>query len=426
MPRLWVIVLLLLATLVAGLATLNGPVLALVLPLWVFIGAALYWRPPPLQLRVDRTLDHERVDQGTIVQATLTLQDPAGTVETIRIRQPLPDNLELENGDKDYLAVLPGTAPFILDYRLRGPRGYYVLPPVELEAHDPLGLLRTTTSVDVPNRLLVLPQALRIPSVAIKVRRTRVYPGMIPARKGGPGVEFYGLREYQTGDSWRWLNHRVNARLESELFVNEFELERAIDIGLILDVRAATNLFTQGHSILEHSVLAVATLAESLLTYGNRVGLFLYGGSIDWTFPGAGKQQYEKILRTLARARIESSQIFNRLDRIPVRLFPHRSLLILVSTLHPQDYRDLHTLRAKQYQVMVVSPDPIAFETALLEDETDRALAQRLAWLERNNLMAHLARRGIQVCNWDTRQSFADAAPKVFSYPGLQQALNLR
>ncbi len=424
MPRLLVVVLLLMAVVVAGLATINGQVLALAVPLLVFMGAALYWMPPALNLKVDRTLDSERVGHGSEVQVELTLQDPAGTLEEVQIWQPLPENLHQVDGDKDCLAVFPSPSSLSLAYGFRGPRGYYVLPALHLETHDPFGLLRQTATADVLNRLFVLPQSVRIPPMAIKARRTRVYPGMIPARKGGPGVEFHGLREYQTGDSWRWLNHRVNARLESALFVNEFELERAIDIGLILDIRAVTNLFVQGHSILEHSIQATATLAENLLTYGNRVGLFLYGGSIDWTFPGSGKQQYEKILRTLARARIEQSQIFNRLDHIPARLFPHRSLLILVSTLHPLDYRDLHTLRAKQYQVMVVSPDPIAFETALLEDEEELVLAQRLARLERNNLMAQLARRGIQVCNWNTDQSFADVAQSAFSHPLIMQALH--
>lgn len=425
MPRLLVVVLLLMAVLVAGLATINGQVLALALPLLVFMGAALYWMPPKLDLRADRTLDSERVGHGSEVRVDLTLQDRTGTVEEIQVWQPLPENLQQETGDKDCLALFPPAEALTLRYEFRGPRGYYVLPAVHLETRDPFGLLRKTTTADVLNRLFVLPEPMRIPPVAIKARRTRVYPGMIPARKGGPGVEFHGLREYQTGDSWRWLNHRVNARMESDLFVNEFELERAIDIGLILDIRATTNLFVQGHSILEHSIQATAALAENLLTYGNRVGLFLYGGSIDWTFPGSGKQQYEKILRTLARARIESSQIFNRLDHIPARLFPHRSLLILVSTLHPLDYRDLHTLRAKQYQVMVVSPDPLAFETALLDDGEELELAQRLAWLERNNLMAQLARRGIQVCNWDTRQSFADVAQSTFSNPRILQALHM-
>ncbi len=425
MPRLIVVVLLLMAVMVAGLATINGQVLALAVPLLVFMGAALYWMPPPLDLHVHRTLDSERVGHDSEVQVDLILQDPAGTMEEVQIGQPLPENLQYEEGDRNCLALFPADEPLTLSYKLRGPRGYYVLPVVHLEARDPFGLLRKTTTANVLNQLFVLPQPLRIPPMAIKARRTRVYPGMIPARKGGPGVEFHGLREYQTGDSWRWLNHRVNARMESDLFVNEFELERAIDIGLILDIRATTNLFAQGHSILEYSIQATAALAENLLTYGNRVGLFLYGGSIDWTFPGSGKQQYEKILRTLARARIESSQIFNRLDHIPARLFPHRSLLILVSPLHPLDYRDLHTLRAKQYQVMVISPDPIAFEAALLEDQTELELAQRLAQLERNNLMAQLARRGVQVCTWDTRQSFADVAQSAFSHPRMLQALHM-
>lgn len=417
MPRIVVLILILGAALTAGLGTVNGQVLALTVPLLVFLGAAVHWMPRELDLEVNRELDSDRVGPDSRVKVCLRLRDRSNTLEEARVAQPLPEGLRLLDGEKDCRIALRSDRPVEVWGELLGPRGYYVLPPIEIEAHDPFGLLRQTAAYDVANRLFVLPESMKIPTVAIKARRTRVYPGLIPARKGGPGVEFYGLREYRTGDSWRWINHRVSARHEEDLFVNEFELERAIDIGLILDVRAMTNLFARHQSILEFSVQATATLADALLVYGNRVGLFLYGGSIDWTFPGSGKLQQERIMRALARAQLETSQIFNRLDHVPARLFPPRSLLIVISPLHPQDGPELLKLRARGYQVTVVSPDPIAFERNLLEDEDQLELAMRIARLERNHLLAQMIRGGIRVCNWNTDVPFAEMAPRIFGHP---------
>ena len=425
LPRLFAVVVVATAALLAGLATVQGFVLALAIPPLVLVAWALWQAPRRLNLDVRRHLDQDRVAQGEHIRTVVTVEDREGALEHVLVEQPFPAGLAKHDGEHEgWLGLEPGQSSRI-EHRLEGARGYYVLPPLRIAASDPFGLFNVTATHDPINRLFVLPRAIKIPTMAIQARRTRVYPGLIPARKGGPGVEFFGLREYQAGDSWRWLNHRATARSDTTLFVNEFQLERAIDIGLILDIRAVTNVFTGDRSILEFSIHAAASLADTLLAYGNRVGLFLYGGSIDWTFPGSGKQQYEKILRTLARARVETSQIFNRLDYVPARLFPHRSLLLLISPLHPEDHTELLKLRARGYQVIVVCPDPIAFEEALLEDDEERELAGRLAALERAHLTGRLLRGGIRVTTWDTRLPFAEAARGIFGHPHQIQALRL-
>ncbi len=402
-----------------AMATVNSHALALAAPLLAFACAALYLRPPALRVELARQLEPPRARPGDAVALALRLQDRSQGLEEIFVRQPLPQGLRLLQGDKDCLALFGAAAEVALACQVEGARGSYVLPAVALETRDPFGLLREGASLEAPQRLFILPQGAAAVPPALRMRRTRAYPGLITARKGGPGVEFHGLREYQTGDSWRWLNHRVNARQEAALFVNEFELERAVDAGIILDVRAATNLLAGRHSLLEHGVQAAATLADALLSYGNRVGLFIFGGSLNWTFPGSGKVQYEKILRALANAKVEQSQVFGRLERVPTRLFPSRSWLALISPLQREDRDSLLALRAHGYQVNVIIPDPVAYEMNALEAQAETALAWRLARLERDNLRSHLLRGGIRVCEWDTRQPFAEVMQQLMGRPVL-------
>ena len=59
-------------------------------------------------------------------------------------------------------------------------------------------------------------------------------------------MSFWGVREYQMGDSLRHINWKIAARRmiaarqAQELFTNEFEQERIADVGLILDARDQT------------------------------------------------------------------------------------------------------------------------------------------------------------------------------------------
>lgn len=425
MPRLLVLTLILSATLVAGLAAVSGHVLSLAVPLLLFMTAAFFWRPEVLEVDLERSLQSDRVGPQEEVNLALTLRDRSETLESLLVNMPMPEGLQQTKGSREFLVPFENGFQTEVPLAVQGPRGYYVLPPLALESSDPFGLISRRISLEAPQRLFVLPQGVATAPLDIRVRRTRVYPGLIPARKGGPGVEFYGLREYQLGDDWRWLNHRANARQESELFVNEFELERAIDSGLLLDVRSSTNLLGRDQSLLEYSIQATATLAEALLSYGNRVGLFIFGGPVNWTFPGSGKKQFEKILRALASAKVEESQLFRRLDHLPTRLFPSRSLLIMISPLLTEDLKSLLALRAKGYQLIVISPDPIAFEVGLIQEESNLETAKRLASLERRHLLNKLARGGVQICEWDVQQSLPDVIQRAFGRPSRGRALSL-
>jgi hypothetical protein len=50
---------------------------------------------------------------------------------------------------------------------------------------------------------------------------------------------------------------------------------------------------------------------------------------------------------------------------------------------------------------MIVSPDPIAFEKRFLPKDDYRELAEGIARLERNAILAKLLRAGAQVVEWD-------------------------
>jgi uncharacterized protein (DUF58 family) len=270
--------------------------------------------------------------------------------------------------------------------------------------------------------LTVLPEVSKPRRVPIRPPRTRAYAGPIPARQGGSGVEFFGVREYQMGDPLRWINWRVSARHPRSLFTNEFEQERVADVGLILDARQQTEVQSGGgrstlHSLLEHSVRATASLADTFLGEGNHVGLLVYGLWLDWTAPGYGKVQRERILNALARAVIGESTVFDSLDYIPTRFFPSGSQLVLISPLCADDLRMLVRLRMRGYELLVISPDPVTFEmqaalgttalgtTALAPKEgsaaREVALAARIASVERGLLLRQIKQAGIRVVDWD-------------------------
>jgi uncharacterized protein (DUF58 family) len=400
---------------IVGLATLHRELLALVIPLILYLGAGLFYGPQTLRLKAHRTLSADRVPQGQPVTVTLSITNDGPGLENVLLEELIPQRLQVIDGSAQTITSLPSGATVELTYTLTGERGYYHLPGIRATARDILGLFKKQVNLALSNHLFVLPKTVKLPNVAIRPRRTRVYPGLIRARKGGPGVEFFGVREYQPGDSLRWINGRASARQMNTWYVNEFEQERAIDVGLILDARQRTNLNIDGASLFEHAIQATTTLADTFLSQGNRVGLFIYGGYLDWTFPGSGKIQRERILQALARAELQDSLIFQKLEHLPTRLFPARSQLVFISPLQLEDLDDLIKLRAHEYPLLIVSPDPIDFEVKALKHDRYVALAARIARLERIYLFNQLRQMGVQLFEWQVDTPFHEAAQMALS-----------
>lgn len=398
-----------------ALITRNGAVLALAIPLVLYLGVAILYRPGQIRLKASRTLSVNLVSAEESVAVTLSLTNEGEPLDELLLADLLPPSVTLLDGQTGLLTALPAGGTVELSYRLRGPRGYYSFPGVQVTATGRFGLFQTQEILAAPGEFLVLPEVTRLRRVAIRPRQTRVYSGAIPARQGGPGVEFFGVRDYQPGDPLRWINSRASARHPHTLFINEFEQERVADVGLILDARQQSDAHGPAGALFEHSIRATAALADVFLNGGNRVGLFIYGRSLDWTYPGYGKVQRLRILQALARAKTGGGHVFEKLEHLPARLFPARSQLVLISPLLPADATELIALRARGYRLLVISPNPLPFEREGLPDSDAVAAAARLANLERQLLLVKLRQADVRVVDWAVETPFEYAAHAALS-----------
>jgi uncharacterized protein (DUF58 family) len=260
----------------------------------------------------------------------------------------------------------------------------------------------------------VLPALRRLRRLPIRPQQTRLFAGPIPARQGGPGVEFHGVRPYQRGDPKRWIHERASARHPDQLFTREFEQERMAEVGLILDERETRQRIGTDPTLFEHSVEACAAFAQAWIAEGHRVGLLLYGRHIERTPPGYGKYQRERILRSLAHAQLGDHPMFADLDNLPTRLFPTRSQLVLISPLGGDDLPMLRALRARGYALAVVTPDPIRFERRQLNSTQPIRMATQLLRTERRLLLRRLRSLGIHVVDWDVETPLEQAVHRAW------------
>jgi uncharacterized protein (DUF58 family) len=398
--RFWTLLLVILMITIAGLGGMQGKFLLLTVPLVVYLLFSIKNSPLEARMRAERTMGARIVHQDSPVTMKVVVSNDGPALDECLILDPLPSGLKISEGEaRKLLTVLPGEQ---LENRIvvTASRGRFGLHRISVIAQDHFGLFARRLELPTTGDLQVLPVIPHLRNLKILPRQTRSFSGPIPARLGGSGMIFWGVREFQTGDALRQINWKKSSHYTQNLFTNEFEQERIADVGLILDARTKTNLTSGQFTLFEYSILAAAALAEAFLFDGHRVSLLIYGYGMERVYPGYGKIQREMILQALAGAEPGSNLALEDFSHLPVRLFPAQSQLVVVSPISPRDYFAYLRLRKNGYDVMVVSPNPIDFEASFFQDVPELPQAIRLAKVERELWLRKLARLGVQVIDW--------------------------
>lgn len=397
--RTFQIAVLIYVLLLAGLTVLNGAFVAVALPLVVYLATVALYQPADVRLTVSRVVSKDYVRPDTEVTVTVTVTNKGADLDEVFIADSVPTTLVVD-GETSHLISLPAGGTHTFEYKVKGTRGTHTFGAISVTANEHFALFRRARTFNVAGKLSVLPETPRLKRVKIRPMRTRGFAGPIPSRQGGSGTDFFGIRAYEPGDPPHWINWRLSARHQQEVYTNVFEQERIADVGLVLDARERSSVTSNGESLFEYSVQVTAALAEAFLNDGNRVGLLVYGRGLERTFPDLGRHQRQRILRALSRAQVGDSLVFDSLDYLPTRFFPAKSQLVLVSPLCEDDPPVLARLRAREYQILVVSPDPVHFEAQGMAEGPSRDLAVRIAAAERQLWMRQLQRIGVPVINW--------------------------
>ena len=401
----------------AGILTVHGEYISLALPLVLYLLIGYFVSPEGVELEATRHLSTDRTSPNSEVTMTVTITNQGPPLEEVLVEDHVPGDLSIRSGHSRHLIRLPKDSSYTFTYKVAGPRGGYPFESVRVRINDPFRVTSRELELEAKGQLFIFPPVMRLRHVAIHPRRTRVYAGTIPARAGGTGTEFFGVREYHPGDPPRAINWRASAHHDDVLYANEFQQERVADVGIVLDGRSRTNEFAHGQSLFEYSVQAAAAVADALLAQGNRVGMLVYASFLRWTIPGYGKIQREKIMHSLAYAKPGGSDVFAGLEHLPTRLFPSESQIIMISPLQEDDLMPLVQLRAQGYQVLVISPNPVKFELAYLPKTRNVELAGRVVSMERVLLLQKVRRAGVQVLDWDVADPFDHVVKRVLSRP---------
>ena len=423
MTKALILLLIVFSLLLTALVTYNADLIWMALLCFVYLGTGLLQSPSAREIRLSatRSVEKDTTNALATIEVSVVITNQGTALVRLCLSDPLQSGMSIKNGQNKQSAILQAGENAVFKYTFQSERGSFAWETIRAKISDPFGLIETELDLPAEAKIQVRPEFNKFRPFPLRPQRTLHSAGSIPARLGGSGTDFWGVREYHPGDPLRRLDWRLTARHPHKFFTKEFEQEEIADIGLILDARQKTNLRIGADSLFEHAARATASLAEVFLRQGNRVSLLVYQRHVASVFPGYGKLQLNRVLHTLARITPESDDSLNSLQFLPIRMFSSHSLIVIISPLMSGDWRFFRRLRAYGYQVLLISPDPLDYARHILPTDLDSRLATRLTRLERQIEINQITQLWIPVIDWQVSQPLAPLVRNALRHTRIQR-----
>ena len=388
-----------------------GVILSLSFPIILFIYLPRIIRRPEFELEVTRNESFFRGIEGESIAVSWQVKNSGGYIPEIKLEEELPDGLDKIGGISSLITSLKSNSVCSIEFEVKGKCGTYRLPGLTVQEPVFLGLKNRSRTYDLSAEVVIVPQTYSTKGMTVNARRLMPQIGFNLSRKGGEGMELFGVREYHPGDSLRFINGRASARHPQSLFIQEFEQEKITTVVLFLDTQH-WNSAANENSIFKKTLEGMVLLSEGLLNSGNRVGLYVYGNYQSWVFPAAGKIQKERILRGLTLNHDNRNVWKGQLTDLPARFLPHGSMVIACSFLLGSNLQMLHAFKSRHFQLMVISPDEPYDIKSHLNAGKAMDLAIRTANIERRLLIRSLVNQSIPVLDWKSDTSFESSVKR--------------
>ncbi len=149
-------------------------------------------------------------------------------------------------------------------------RGRYRFGPLRISTRFPFGLVRMSTTLDQPQTLLVQPRLGRLTRRWQRLHLSAdVGASRVQRKQGLLEGDFYGLRDWRTGDSRRWIHWRTSARRQVPA-VRQFEQRRNQDLALIVELWQPAEPKARDRENVELAVSFAASIVSDLCRRGGR------------------------------------------------------------------------------------------------------------------------------------------------------------
>lgn len=182
--------------------------------------------------------------------------------------------------------------------------------------------------------------------------------GVQLSQRRGDGTDFRQLRDFRMGDSLRQIDWRATARFNRPIS-REYQEERDQQVIFLLDCGRRMRAKDGDISHFDHALNALLLSAFVALRQGDSVGLLSFAGQPRWLPPVKGRLKISQLLDQIydLDSSVATSDYLEVAQQLMTRQ-TKRSLIILISSIEPEDRDDLSKavkMLSRHHLVLVAS-----------------------------------------------------------------------
>jgi uncharacterized protein (DUF58 family) len=178
-------------------------------------------------------------------------------------------------------------------------RGLHKLDRYQIVSGFPFGFMRSAAISSHTDRVLIYPAQASVDRRLIAMCRSAETTGAAVRPTPGGNDEFYGVKDFRSGENARRIYWRRSARTGA-LIAKEMTRVAPPRLLLLVDT-FTTDASADDAELIERAIAMAASLASTALEQGMSVGLIAWGNSWLSFAPARGKQQRTELLSALAR-----------------------------------------------------------------------------------------------------------------------------
>ena len=371
------------------------------------------WIEGHSDLEIKREVSAVNVYKGDDINVVLTITNKSYCrTQQLEVFDNVPHEMKMRKGINLMRMNLGPGQTATIRYTVRCPlRGHYTIGPTSIRYRNTFNLFVSETSVGDRSDITVFPQVRDVEEALIRSDVPKMYTGATTLKTPGQGMEFYALREYFPGDSFRSINWKAFART-GELMVNEKTRDAVTDVFIILDTRDVARIGTVLKNPLEMGTVAAASIANYFIKRRDSVSLVTYGERMDFLPPETGDKQHYKVLSQLAAVESKGSMPLQAVTNALSPRISRGSPVFIISSLEGDGttLSAIRNLSGKGHEVIVLSPSSIDLER--LVSRIPR-MAYEVLKLERQNRLTAISGYGAKVIEWTPSVELSQALLQI-------------
>lgn len=317
----------------------------------------------PKSIEVQRRLSKPKAFAGDYVYIEVTVKNKSvNQIPTIEIYDAIPEVFDLILGENFLITQLNPRQSITFGYVVRIPiRGEFDIGPTKVIFRDRMGFYATEGQIKTKTTILVYPSYEDIKKLEMigKKRQLGALFGLHRTKIKGMGLDFFGIRQYQTGDPFKFIDWKAFSR-SGKMMVREFEAEQNIRVVIFLDASASMGAGLPRNTKLEYAIRSAVLFIHLAFEKKDLVGLCVYDNEVRaWVDLTSVPTRLFQFLETLAHVKPHGEANLEKAVDYALQRVKRASYFVILSDLesHPDKVlAAVRRARARKHTITVISP----------------------------------------------------------------------